>query len=178
MSDEDVRRDYERAMEAYERVLGRRPTSTGSPAWFASDRSLRVEAGLGFRFASDCRGTSPFLPLVEGGRNLELPQVPITFPTLDEVLGLEGQSAEGFNDLILRSFVPGSANVHTAHAEAEGRVYLAAFESLLDRSTREGWRFITLGELLDRVPRPLPQARMERGEVKGRAGEVSIQAAP
>jgi undecaprenyl phosphate-alpha-L-ara4FN deformylase len=184
LSDAEVREDYERAMDAYERVLGKRPMATGSPAWFASDRSLRVERELGFRFASDCRGTTPFLPVVDG-LTLELPQVPITFPTLDEALGLEGQSADGFNDIILRSFVPETANVHTAHAEAEGRVYLPAFERFLDRAIEAGWHFVTQGtprcasatasprRHLTRPRRGASRARLDPGSLDRRgAGEL------
>jgi undecaprenyl phosphate-alpha-L-ara4FN deformylase len=65
--------------------------------------------------------------------------------------------------------------VHTAHAEAEGRAYRPYFEELLDRGRAEGWRFVTLGDLLEAHRDRLPACRLERGFVEGRAGAVSIQ---
>jgi peptidoglycan/xylan/chitin deacetylase (PgdA/CDA1 family) len=177
LSCEAIAIDYKRAIESYRRIVGQDPPCTGAPAWLSSDVSLEAGDAQGFHYASDCRGRGPFLPKVRG-RTLRTFQVPITLPTLDEVLGREGRTPEGFNELILESLTPGAANVHTAHAEAEGRKYLAYFEQLLDRLDAAGWKVLTLGDLLSRQPRPLPACSVDRGTVAGRAGEVSIQGPP
>jgi undecaprenyl phosphate-alpha-L-ara4FN deformylase len=170
-----IREDYERALDAFERAVGRLPSCTAAPAWLASEGSLAVEAGFPFGYASDTRGRGPFLP-VAGGRVLPIPQVPVTLPTLDEELGRGGLTAEGFVERILSSLVPGAPNVFTAHAEAEGRVYLRPFEELLDRAGMEGWSWVPLGEVVPRELASLPVCPVERMLLPGRAGSVSIQA--
>lgn len=169
-----VREDYERALEAFDRAVGRLPSCTAAPAWLASEVSLVVEAGFPFRYASDTRGRGPFLPFARG-RVLPIPQVPVTLPTLDEELGRRGLTAEGFTTRVLSSLVPGAPNVFTAHAEAEGRIYLRPFEDLLDRSGAEGWSWVPLGEILPRDPASLPVCSVGRAILPGRAGHVSIQ---
>ncbi|HVR75595.1 MAG TPA: 4-deoxy-4-formamido-L-arabinose-phosphoundecaprenol deformylase, partial [Planctomycetota bacterium] len=119
-------------------------------------------------------GRGPFLPLA-GGRVLPIPQVPVTLPTLDEELGRRGLTAEGFTMMVLSSLVPGAPNVFTAHAEAEGRVYLRPFEDLLDRAGAEGWSWVPLGEVIPREIPSLPVCPVERALLPGRAGAVSVQ---
>lgn len=169
-----IRADYEQAVEAFATATGSPPRCTAAPAWLASDASLAALEGFGFRYASDTRGRSPFLPAMSGGSST-VPQVPITLPTLDEVLGLKGATAADFADRVLRDLVPGKGNVLCVHAEAEGRTYLGAFEKLLDRALEQGWRVLPLGELLPPEPGSLPRCAVERGLVEGRAGVVSVQ---
>src|SRR6185312_10494962 len=46
---------------------------------------------LGFRYASDTRGTGPFLPLSAEGGGV-VPQLPTTLPTFDELIGRDDLS--------------------------------------------------------------------------------------
>ena len=179
LSEQVIREDYELAGAAFEAAVGRRPQCTAAPAWLSSESSLVAGEKLGFTYGSDMRGTCPFRPVVEG-RVLDLPQVPVTLPTLDEVLGRDGQTVADFHRQVLRDLKPGAVSVHTAHAEAEGRAYLGAFEDLLDRAGAGGWTFVPLGDLLRgrQAAAPLPACRVERGFVAGRAGAVSVQGRP
>lgn len=169
-----IREDYERAIETYEKLLGCQPECTASPAWLASDVSLSVEETFRFRYASDVRGRGPFRPVVRG-RVLALPQVPLTLPTLDEVLGRDGWTAEDFYREVLRGLTSGDGSVLTVHAEAEGRAYLRDFEALLERVAAAGWRLGPLSQLLPEDCGSLPTCPVPRGIVRGRAGAVSFQ---
>ncbi|MBI4602738.1 MAG: 4-deoxy-4-formamido-L-arabinose-phosphoundecaprenol deformylase [Planctomycetes bacterium] len=169
-----VREDYERAIEAFEAAAGTRPRAAAAPAWLASSSSLLAAEELGLEHSSDVRGRCPFLPVI-GGRALTVPQVPVTLPTLDELLGRGGLTAEGFRRQVLRSLELGRPNVLAVHAEAEGRAHLGTLEALLLEALAAGWEVVPLGEVLARVPRPLPRCPVERGTVPGRAGEVSLQ---
>ncbi len=174
LSAETIREDYERAIEAFERAVGRLPECTAAPAWLASEASLLAEERCGFRYASDVRGRGPFRPVVSG-RVLAVPQIPITLPTLDEVLGRGGATAETFNDQVIRGLAPDAANVLCVHAESEGRAHLRSFEALIDRAIADGWRFVPLHELLPADPAAIPGRPVERGFVPGRAGAVSVE---
>ncbi len=157
--------------------MGRPPAATAAPAWITSDTALGLAERLGFKYASDTRGSGPFRPIV-GGKPSSLPQVPITLPTLDEALGREGATAEMFSKQILESLREDASNVLCVHAESEGRSYLPMLESLLDRALRLGWEIVPLEELLARQTGPLPGLPVTRGLVPGRAGQVSIQGQP
>jgi len=174
LSETVIRQDYERALETYENLLGCPPECTASPAWLASDVSLSVEETFRFRYASDARGRGPFRPVVDG-RVLALPQIPITLPTLDEVLGRDGATADDFSKGVVAGLVPDAGNVITVHAEAEGRAYLRDFEILLGRVASAGWRLGPLSQLLPEDRGSLPACPVDRGLVAGRAGAVSVQ---
>lgn len=166
--------DYAQAVEAFEKVVGRPPESTAAPAWITSEAGLLQAERFGFRYASDTRGTGPFRPILRG-KSSTVPQVPITLPTLDEVLGRDGATAETFSSQVFNSLRPDGANVLCVHAESEGRAYLGVFESFLERCLSLGWEIVPLEELLSRQKGELPGLPVVRGDVPGRAGQVSIQ---
>jgi peptidoglycan/xylan/chitin deacetylase (PgdA/CDA1 family) len=165
MSRPAILRHLARAVEAFESILGARPTCTAAPAWVCSDASLELQDALGFRFASDTRGRCPFRPLV-AGRALSTVQIPVTLPTLDEVLGRDGADADGFRRMIVERL--SGTQVLTLHAEAEGRAYLDVADLLL----RQAGRIVPLGEL---AIGPAPACPIVHAEIPGRAGNVSIQ---
>ena len=169
-----IREDYERALETYEKLLGCPPECTASPAWLASDVSLSVEETFRFRYGSDARGRTPFRPVVQG-RVLTVPQIPVTFPTLDEVLGRGGASADDFSKRIASGLAAGAGGAFTVHAETEGRAYLRDFEILLERVASAGWKLGPLSQLLPEDRGSLPACPLARGLVPGRAGAVSLQ---
>lgn len=161
MSRTAIQRHLSRAVEAYESILKRPPPCTAAPAWVCSPDSLEVQEAFGFAFASDTRGSRPFYPSVRG-RTLHVPQIPVTAPTLDEILG----GVSDANAEILSRW--GDGGVHTMHAEAEGRAYLQMAERLLHGAGPVG----PLGRL---VPLATGASEIVHREIPGRAGAVSLQ---
>jgi undecaprenyl phosphate-alpha-L-ara4FN deformylase len=179
-SDERVERELVRARDAFIKIYGAPPKTFAAPAWFSDERALRVEEGFQLEYASDCRGSEPFLPLV-GGRPMATPQVPATLPTLDEALGTTHREAEGFfadvHDLAAAQPWP----VLTIHAELEGGPYAPAFNAFLVQAAERGVRPIALRELLAArlaSGAPLPRFAMGYGSVPGRHGVVSTPVTP
>lgn len=158
-----------RAREAFERAVGAPPRCTATPGWICSETSLLVQEDMKLSYASDARGTRVFRPQV-GGRVLATPQIPITLPTLDEVLGRDGVTAETYNDGVLARLT--GTQVYAMHAEAEGRAYLGIAEDLL-RKAMECVRIMPLGELPGL--RGAAPAAIRTGNVPGRATPVTIQ---
>ena len=177
LSRERVLDDYSRALDAFKKATGAPPDCAAAPAWFTNSTALCVQNDLPLRYASDCKGRGPFQPVVDG-RPLRMPQVPSTLPSLDEVLGTGGVTAGTFHERVFRALKSGSPNVHTIHAEAEGRVHRASFEEFLDRAIAEGLRFVSLHRFLDANRTALPMCPIVRGCVPGRAGAVSLQGKP
>jgi len=170
-----VRRQLDLGREAYRKILGADPTTYAAPAWLTCDSALLHQESFDLRYASDCRGNEPFLP-VAAGRRLRTPQVPATLPTLDEALGQSDPDAPSFFRRIVDAARDGRFEVFTLHAEIEGGPYAIPFARLLADLAVAGVECLPLGELLARrlaEERPLPERVMGHAPVAGRHGVVS-----
>jgi undecaprenyl phosphate-alpha-L-ara4FN deformylase len=170
--------EVERAIASYIRAVKRPPQSFAAPGWQVNRASLGVQDRQGFLYCSDTRGAFPFMPTMQGQAYLTL-QIPTTLPTLDEVLGLDGMGGDRVNDFLVAQLRPDRLNVHTIHAEVEGRGQLPLFESLLRRLESRGVSYSKLcdvaKELLDQGREKLSQSSIQPRPILGRAGEVACQ---
>ncbi|HEX9022964.1 MAG TPA: 4-deoxy-4-formamido-L-arabinose-phosphoundecaprenol deformylase, partial [Geobacteraceae bacterium] len=66
-------------------------------------------------------------------------------------------------------------NVHTIHAEMEGRVLARLFADLLQRLKEMGATFVTLAEAAAAFGKDAPARNLSMGEIPGRAGLVAIE---
>ena len=134
---------------------------------------MREKERFPFAFNSDCRGQTVFRPVVAGVL-LNQPQVPVTLPTFDEVIGQPGVTLATYNDYILSLIQPGRLNVFTIHAEVEGIVYRDLFERFVQKARAQGHAFTPLGTLLPAASAILPGC-IAKGDVPGRDGWVAVQ---
>ncbi len=177
-SDRRVEDELLRGRAAYREIFGEQPSTFAAPAWFTDERALLVQETFGLSFASDCRGTEPFLPVVRG-KSLATPQVPSTLPTLDEALGATHENAGAFFRSMAEEAARGGWPVLTVHAELEGGPYAPQFEEFLGGCRTRGLAPVALGELLAlRRARgtSLPAGRLELRPVTGRHGRLATQA--
>lgn len=169
-----VRETLGKAFGLFERITGFPARSCAAPAWKVTKTSLEVQDEFGLDYCSDCRGKSPFFP-VWGSDRFSTLQIPSTLPTLDEILGLDGQSPEEANRTLVDGLREG-INVHTFHAEMEGIGQLPLFEKFLRECMNRGVRFATLGDIAKSLSKEnLPSCLIEPGEIPGRAGSVALQ---
>src|ERR1700730_15090325 len=96
-----TRVEFERDVEAFERVFGFPPQSHAAACWPLNAHGLDLEQEYGLRYASDPRGGPPFVPLLAGGRS-SCPQLPTTLPTFDEILGTDGVDQSTIADAVFR----------------------------------------------------------------------------
>lgn len=164
----------ERGVAEMER-MGVPPTCSAAPAWRATDAVLVAKERLGrrFRYHSDCRGEGVFRPLV-GGLALATPQVPVSLPTYDEVVGHSIRPGD-WNEWLLARVRPGSYNTLTVHAEVEGIAASRQFDDFLSACRDRGWRLGPLSELLPADFGTLPTAAISLSAVPGREGWVSVR---
>lgn len=166
-----------RGAEALSEAAGEEVRVFASPGWLCSEESLRQEARLSPLFGTDCRGSDPFLPVLDG-KVLRTPQVPVTLPTVRELMLAEGLEAE---EAFLRLATEARGApwpVYGAGAELEGGTLMAAFEGFLRTLGEEGRKVVPLGTLLAARLRdggPLPRCTMAYGALDGRPGFVSLQ---
>ncbi len=172
-----VSAEVERARTAFIEVMGSAPRAFGAPGWQCTPASLASEDAAGFVYHSDTRGLSPFIPEMAGQRFRTL-QIPITWPTLDETYGRIGTRAKELTAYYRTQLRPG-LNVHTAHAEMEGRQQLPLLRDLLD-AVRGDVRFTRLIDVAEQLALPHtapPVARLVPRVIPGRAGTVACQEA-
>ncbi|HEX8961071.1 MAG TPA: 4-deoxy-4-formamido-L-arabinose-phosphoundecaprenol deformylase [Geobacteraceae bacterium] len=162
-----------RASALFEEIMGRRTKTTAAPGWTVSPDSLEVQDALQLTHCSDARGFAPFYPVM-GGKRFRTLQIPTTWPTADEVLGENGITAATINDHYLTLLTPG-LNVHTIHAEMEGRGLAERFCELLERLQARDARFVTLAEAAAEFGPEAAEATLAMGEIPGRAGRVAVQ---
>lgn len=175
LSEARVRGELSRASEAFERLVGRRPTSCAAPAWFATPTSLRVQDGLSLLYASDMRGGPPGFPELDGYRSTTL-QIPTTQPCLEELL------ARGEHDLpacaravAARPAEALPARVFPLHAEVEGGAFRGFLDLLLAELAAQGDEVVTLAELARRLllrPAEIPVLPARLAPLAGRGGRV------
>lgn len=164
---------YAQAHEAFGTVFGMKAKGAVSPAWRCNDATLEIQDGYGLDYAGDCRGSAPFYPIVNG-RTLKTLQVPTTLPTLDELLGLDGRTAEGVNRELWDLVREDALNVYALHTEVEGGALAESFDAFLGGLRERGVQARTHADWLPEWKAANPPAKaITRREIPGRAGWVS-----
>ncbi|MGO9934878.1 MAG: polysaccharide deacetylase family protein [Steroidobacteraceae bacterium] len=177
-----TRVEFERGMNAFERVFGFFPKSHAAAGWQINAHALELEREYGLHYASDTRGRTPFWPLLAQGPS-SCPQLPTTLPTFDELLGTDGIDATNIADAVFRlcGRAPGAApaeqlHVFTLHAELEGMRLLDAFEALLRSWQAAGARIARMAAIHQLgLQTAVPNQAVIRGEVPGRSGLLAMQ---
>jgi peptidoglycan/xylan/chitin deacetylase (PgdA/CDA1 family) len=168
--------ELRRGLAVFAQLTGSPAAAFAAPGWQCTANSLAAIDAAGLRYHSCTRGRAPNRPEA-GGRVFATPEIPTTWPTLDEVYGRVGPDAATLNAFYRDQLQPG-LNVHTIHAEVEGMSLRPLFEALLDalRGHVEFVRLIDVAGALDRAA--LPRCPVGNGTVEGRAGTVAVQGAP
>ena len=172
-----TRRELLLACTQFAEVFGRPPQVHGAAGWQMNAYVPALEAELGFRYASDTRGSGPFVPLTDG-RCAGVLQLPTTLPTLDELIGREDLGGADPVDhlLALTAQAPERDHVFTLHAELEGGAYRAGFERLLRTWKARGRRLVDLASYAASLDRAgLARCTIVAGEVPGRSGTLALQ---
>ncbi len=172
-----TRREMQLACERFHEIFGEPAHTHGAAGWQMNRHAFRLTQRLGFHYCSDTRGTHPFVP-VHNAELFACPQLPTTLPTLDELIGVDGITAENVADHVLRLTVtpPASGHVYTLHAELEGMKLAPAFETLLAGWRAQGYTLAALRDYADGLDLArLPRHIVLQGQIAGRAGTVALQ---
>ena len=177
-----TRIEFERGIEAFERVFGFAPQSHAAAGWQINDYALELEQEFGLLYASDTRGGPPFFPVL-GRRISRCPQIPTTLPTFDELLGADGVDESNIAEAVFRLSQTVASDpteqrlqVFTLHAELEGMLLLEAFEALLVKWREAGATMTRMAAIREQaIERQLPPRAVTMGEVAGRSGLLAVQ---
>jgi peptidoglycan/xylan/chitin deacetylase (PgdA/CDA1 family) len=171
-------RQMKLAADRYAEVFGEPAKVHGAAGWQMNAHATRLTQRLGFAHASDGRGSHPFVP-VQNGEIVLCPQLPTTLPTLDELIGIDGITADNVDEklLALTALPPAcGSHVYTLHAELEGMKLLPVFERLLTGWREQGYELVSLRDLAATLKLgALPRHEIVRGEIPGRSGTLMLQ---
>lgn len=170
-------REMQLAVDRFRTIFGEMAKTHGAAGWQMNIHALRLTQRMDFDYCSDTRGNCPFIPVVNA-EIIACPQLPTTLPTLDELIGLDGITAENVaaHLLQLTANPPASGHVFTLHAELEGMKFIGVLDHLLTGWRAQGYDLVSLKQYFEEVDRTqLPRHEVMMGEVAGRSGTLAIQ---
>lgn len=170
--------EMRRAAERFAEIFGEPARTHGAAGWQMNEAAYAFERELGLDYASDGRGTAPFQPVDAAGAELGVPQLPTTLPTLDELIGLDGWTADNVHERLLELTrdAPPHGHVYTLHAELEGMRLLPTFERLLAGWRSQGYALVSCRQLFEGLDQAsLPRHQVLMGEIPGRSGSLALQ---
>ena len=167
------------AHERYLNIFGEPAQTHGAAGWQMSIPALRHQGKLGYRYASDGRSDGaaggPYWPLARG-EVLPVVQLPTTLPTLDEMIGLDGCTADNVHERLLALTREPRDHVFTLHAELEGMALLPVLERLIAGWREQGYTLASTGDYFASLDLDqLPFCEIEWGELTGRSGTLVKQ---
>jgi peptidoglycan/xylan/chitin deacetylase (PgdA/CDA1 family) len=163
------------ACQRFREVFSEEATVHGAAGWQMNVHAYRRTQSLGFRYASDTRGTHPFIPVIRA-EIVGCPQFPTTLPTLDELIGLDGVTVDNVAAALLERTVQPRDHVFTLHAELEGMKLANVFETLLEGWKAQGYELCALREMVNGVePAKLPLHSVVDAPRQGRSGTLASQ---
>jgi peptidoglycan/xylan/chitin deacetylase (PgdA/CDA1 family) len=174
-----TRREMERAARAFRDVFGTDATTHGAAGWQLNPYVLQLEQEAGFSYASDVRGQHPFYPSMQG-IDSSCVQIPTTLPTLDELIGRDGNTPENVHEAVFeasRVQLP-QGHVYTLHAELEGMKLLPVMERLLQMWRDAGDELVATDVIYNNLDLDtLPRKQVIMAEIAGRSGSLAMEAA-
>lgn len=172
-----TQREMDRAMARFVEIFGEPPKAHAAAGWQTNRHALRHTQHLGLAYASDTRGTQPFIPTWQA-EIIACPQLPTTLPTLDELVGRDDLTPDNVaaHLLTLTATEAPAGHVYTLHAELEGQKWLPVFERLLSGWQAQGYRLVALRDYLSAFDvATLPRCEVKMGSVPGRSGTLAVQ---
>ena len=172
-----VESEMGKARARFEEIFAQPAKAHGAAGWLMNRHALRLTQRLGFDYASDCRGSHPFVPVIDG-EIVACTQLPTTLPTLDEILALEpGCSPDSAADRILQlsSAIAGD-HVFTLRAELEGMKFANSIERLISGWKSKGYQLVALRDIHSTLDlQALPRHTVSFVETPGRRGQRMTQ---
>lgn len=176
-NDQWTEQEMQRGIDRFEAIFRERPTAHAAAGWQMNAAAFQLEERFSFDYASDTRGTHPFLPVI-AERALKCPQLPTTLPTLDELIGTDGTTPESVAAHLLRLTAKPAPHGHvfTLHAELEGMRLFPVLTALLAGWVAQGYTLVSMRALFQSLDvARLPCHRTVAAPFPGRAGPLMCQ---
>jgi peptidoglycan/xylan/chitin deacetylase (PgdA/CDA1 family) len=171
-----VEAEMGKACQRFEEIFGEKPRVHGAADWQMNRHALRLTQRIGFTYSCDGRGDFPFIPVIDG-EIVACPQLPATLPTLDELIGLDGLTADNVAEHLLQLTASASTDqIFTLHAELEGMKRIAILDQLLAGWKAQGFELVATRDIHAALElKNLPRHEVVFTEVPGRFGKLFVQ---
>jgi undecaprenyl phosphate-alpha-L-ara4FN deformylase len=169
--------EMRKAAERFTEIFGEPAQVHGAAGWQMNQHALRLEQRMGFRYCSDTRGSTPFIPIWHA-EIIACPQLPTTLPTLDELIGANDITESNVvSHLLQMTENPASTgHVYTLHAELEGMKLAAQFEQMLEGWKAQGYSLTSLADYFSVLDiAQLPHHEVVMDSLPGRSGTLACQ---
>lgn len=145
-----VTQELEKAINAFEEIFAHAPKVFGAPDWQGHRHHLRLLQRKGFTHASDCWGTTAFLPVFQG-EALPCPQLPTTLPTLEVLIKQKQNAADAVKALLDLTRNAETPQIFSLSAEYEGLGHRETLITLLQGWQEQGHQLVSLGALTEEL---------------------------
>jgi len=156
---------------------GMAPSALATPGWQVNPALLGGLSSGCYRYSSMSRGKLPYLPVLQGVRS-EVPEIPTTLPTVDELLRQPGVTVGNVHEYLYadsRHLRP-AGHVFAASAEREGIELIGLMEKLLVMWKGQDGSVRALGDVLNEIDlATLPHHLVGWGEPEEGASAVAMQ---
>jgi peptidoglycan/xylan/chitin deacetylase (PgdA/CDA1 family) len=171
-----VEAEMGKACQRFEEIFGEKPRVHGAADWQMNRHALRLTQRIGFTYSCDGRGDFPFIPVIDG-EIVACLQLPATLPTLDELIGLDGLTADNVAEHLLQLTASASTDqIFTLHAELEGMKRIAILDQLLAGWKAQGFELVATRDIHAALElKNLPRHEVVFTEVPGRFGKLFVQ---
>jgi len=173
-----VEAEMGKACRRFEEIFAEKPRTHGAAGWQMNRHALRLTQRLDFVYSSDGRGDFPFIPVIDG-EIVACPQLPTTLPTLDELIGVDGLSADNVADHLLQLTATATTDqIFTLHAELEGMKLIGVLDKLLAGWKEQGFELVATRDIHAALDlKSLPRHEVLFTEIPGRSGKLFVQGA-
>lgn len=168
---------FEQSVQEFKQVMGFEPQLFGATGWQVNPYLLVQEEAYGLRFASDTRGKTVFLPLLQG-LNSTCVQIPTTLPTIEEILASDSMNIDNVHEYLFAESqrVLPTGEVFSLDAEHDGCEYLGVVEKMIVMWKGSQWEFRTLGELFNSLDSTaIPKHQIGWDKVNGYPIHIAMQ---
>jgi len=173
MPRKEIAQQLELGVQTLNNILKQTVTCSAAAGWKCTNNVLLEKNLFNFQYNSDCRGFSIFTPIANN--QICTPQIPVTLPTYDEVIGHNGITDANYNEYLFSLIKPDRLNVLTIHAEVEGISRSDLFSEFLQMAWEKQIQCVPLGKLLPIDNKDIPPGEIELKAIKGREGTVCWQ---
>lgn len=146
-----VAQELEKAMNAFEEIFAHSPKVFGAPDWQGHRHHLRLLQRKGFTHASDCWGTTAFLPVFQG-EPFPYPQLPTTLPPLEVLIRQKKNPADAVKALLDLTRDADTPHIFSMSVEYDGLGHTESLVNLLQGWQEQGHQLVSLGKLKEEFP--------------------------
>lgn len=177
----ELEAEIDRACDALRDATSLETRAWASPNWRTNEHVIEILHSHGAPYLSECWGRDPFVTVTGTCREVALPHLPITLPSLESLRMNYDISVTRAVEAALENRPRDRFDVMCMHGYYEGLLEREAFPLFLSQCRKQDLETITLARMARDIGEAdvvLPRCRLKRDVLPGFVGDVSRQGEP